>query len=290
MTRIGTIDIGPCDVFFGALGAEVPMGYTQGGVKLNFDTQSTDVEVDQETEPVLINITKRPITITCPFAEYTLEHMHTALPGSKLFTNAATLTTNIAGDNNDMVFTAKVNAAYAGPGNDRAIAYLNPGALTANCSVAVVPDDSQNRVTINVTLKHDGTNIIATAAEVKAAIEASPEAAALVSIAYANSDTGAGIMTAMDATPLAGGKQLLVLESASNERLITLARGLRLHPTGRATADVSMDMYFPVAAPMGQMDITHDKENPKLINVVFRPFPDSNKRVMYMGDRTTVES
>lgn len=290
MTRIGTIDIGPCDVFFGVAGSEIPMGYTQGGVKLNFDTQSTDVEVDQETEPVLINITKRPITITCPFAEYTLEHLHTALPGSKLFTNAATLTTSLAGENNDLVFTAKVAAAFAGPGNDRAIAYLNPGALTAACAAEVVSDDSQNRVTINVTLKHDGTSITATAADVKAAIEANADAAALVSVANAAENTGVGVVTAMAATLLASGKQLLVLESASNERLISLARALKLHPTNRAISDVSMDMYFPVAAPMGQMDVTHDKENPKLVNIIFRPFPDSNKRVMYMGDRTTVES
>ena len=130
------IDIGPCWVKFGAQGSEVDMGYTSGGVRINVDTQTTDVEVDQETEPVMSNITSRPTTVTCPFAHFNAETLKAALPGSLLYYNAATLSTVLAGDNNDLVFTAKTGAR-PGPGNDIAVEYLNPGASTAACSVAV---------------------------------------------------------------------------------------------------------------------------------------------------------
>lgn len=288
--NIKYMSIGPCHVLFGTSGAEVDLGWTQGNVKVGVDTQLTEIEVDQETDPVMVNITKRPVSVTCPFAHYTLELLNLALPGSTLFTNAATLTTNLTGDNNDIVFTAKTGGSRSGPGNDIAIRYINPGATTVACTVAVSElTDALKTQEIAVTLKHDGTSITALASDVKTAIENSAAAAALVTMAYANSDTGAGVVTAMASTSLTGGKQKLAVTSAANERLTDYAKSLKLHPTDRDDDDHSMDLWFPSAVAVGKLELTYEKVNPKLISIEFRPFPGSDGRTWIAGDPTTTE-
>ena len=284
MPDIQHVDIGPCWVKFGTLGSETNLGWTKGGVKLAVDTQTTEIEVDQETDPVKTNITKRPITVSAPLAEFTLEVLGFALPGSTLYTNKATLTTNLTGENNDLVFTAKTGGDNRGPGNDISIQYVNPAALTAACSVTVT------KKAIAVTLKHDGTNITATASEVKTAIENSTAAAALVTVANAAENTGAGVVTAMAATFLTGGKQKLVVESAANEDLNDYANSLILHPTNREDADKSMDVWFPAAIPVGKFDVTYEKENPKIITLEFKAFPDTSGKTLVIGDTTTTEA
>jgi len=288
--NIKYMSIGPCHVLFGTSGSEVDLGWTQGNVKVGVDTQLTEIEVDQETDPVMVNITKRPVSVTCPFAHYTLELLNLALPGSTLFTNKATLTTNLTGENNDLVFTAKTGGARIGPGNDIAVRYINPGATTVACTVAVSElTDALKTQEIAVTLKHDGTDITALASDVKTAIENSAAAAALVTVAYAGSDTGAGVVTAMASTNLTGGKQKLAVTSAANERLTDYAKSLKLHPTDRDDDDHSMDLWFPSAVAVGKLELTYEKVNPKLISIEFRPFPGSDGRTWIAGDPTTTE-
>ena len=108
----------------------------------------------------------------------------------------ASLSTTLVGANNDLVFTAKASGVV---GNSITITYVNPGAA-GNISCAVVGTN------ITVTLGNSAVPAInSTAGEVKAIIEATPAAHALVSVAYAGTDTGAGIVTALAKTALAGG-------------------------------------------------------------------------------------
>lgn len=109
--------------------------------------------------------------------------------------SAATLTTALAGANNDMVFTAKSTGTG---GNAITIAYIDPGEETATESVVVVGS------AIAVTLRSVSTDL-STAAQVKTAIEAAAPAHALVSIANSGGDTGAGEVIALTATALSGG-------------------------------------------------------------------------------------
>lgn len=107
----------------------------------------------------------------------------------------AWLTTALTGNNNDLVFTA--TAAGTG-GNSTTIKYTDPGMETATESVAVVG------TAIDVTLRNV-SGILSTAAQVKIAIDGTPLAAALVTVANAPGNDGSGSVIAMAATNLAGG-------------------------------------------------------------------------------------
>jgi hypothetical protein len=108
---------------------------------------------------------------------------------------AATLSTNLAGANNDLVFTAQV-AGVAG--NSISIAYVDPGVETASETVAV------SGRSITVTLR-SVSSVLSTATQVKAAIEANASAVALVSVANKAANDGTGSVIAMAAAVLASG-------------------------------------------------------------------------------------
>lgn len=108
---------------------------------------------------------------------------------------AASLTTNLAGANNDLVFTAVTKGA---DGDGITIAYVDPG-QDAELSVVV------EGTAIIVNLASSTGSITSTANDIKAQIE-SGEAATLVGVALADENTGEGVVTAMAATPLAGGQ------------------------------------------------------------------------------------
>lgn len=109
----------------------------------------------------------------------------------------ATLSTNLDGDNNDLKFTSKLKGHF---GNTIKVAYVDPDAANAKLAVTV------SGTTITVSLA-TGANkaITSTASDVKAAIEAVPAAAALVSVANVAGNSGAGVVAAMAATALANG-------------------------------------------------------------------------------------
>jgi hypothetical protein len=110
---------------------------------------------------------------------------------------AATLTTDLAGDDNDMVYTAKTPGAG---GNDITVAYVDPEAANQSLAVGVAGS------AITVDLATDGDELItSTAAQIKTAIEASGAANALVSLANAGGNDGSGKVTAMAAANLTGG-------------------------------------------------------------------------------------
>lgn len=126
-------------------------------------------------------------------------------PGSPLYCSdaantaavAASLTTALAGANNDLKFTAKT--AGTG-GNAITVAYIDPSANDAVLAISVVG----SAITVNLATSSEGA-ITSTAADILAAIEADEEASALVTVTNAGSDTGAGVVTALAAASLTGG-------------------------------------------------------------------------------------
>lgn len=109
----------------------------------------------------------------------------------------ATLTTALAGADNDLVFTA-VDAGD--DGNDITVTYTDPSGNSQPLVVSVSGSD------IDVSVETDGGGaLISTAAEVQAAIEAKAEAAALVTVANSGSDDGSGAVIAMATANLSGG-------------------------------------------------------------------------------------
>ena len=130
------------------------------------------------------------LTTACP--ERTVLHVTNTEQEAK-----ATLSTDLAGNNNDLKFTAKLKGHF---GNTIKIAYVDPDAANAKLAVTV----SGTTITVSLATGADKA-ITSTAANVKAAIEAVPAAAALVSVANVAGNSGEGVVAAMAATALANG-------------------------------------------------------------------------------------
>ncbi|MBP9897468.1 MAG: hypothetical protein KBF28_03790 [Gemmatimonadales bacterium] len=120
-----------------------------------------------------------------------------AFDGEQGPSTAAVLSTNLAGANNDLDITAVTAGA---DGNDITVAYIDPGANNAALSVSV----TGTAITVNLATGGGGA-ITSTAADVDAAIDALPAAAALVTPANKAANDGSGVVIAMAAAPLVGG-------------------------------------------------------------------------------------
>lgn len=121
----------------------------------------------------------------------------------------ATLTTSLAGINNDLVFTsvAKNDAA-----NNISIKYTDPYASNRVLSVSVTGN------AINVLLGTNSTGTITTTAtQIKSAIAANPTASALVTVVNADGNDGSGVVKAMAQTNLAGGTVGLYSDTMASE-------------------------------------------------------------------------
>ena len=83
--------IGSCKVYFTpneTSATEMNLGYTSGGVSFGATTETQEIMVDQLKTPVDETITKRTITVTCPFARFDLDNFKLAFPGSSIVTDA----------------------------------------------------------------------------------------------------------------------------------------------------------------------------------------------------------
>jgi len=144
----------------------------------------------------------------------------------------ATLTTDLADDHNDLVYTAVTGG---GQGNHISVQYIDPGADNSPLDVDVV--DSA----IKVYLATDGSGTITTTAgDISAAIAAHPVASTLVTVTNAASNNGTGVVTAMDTTYLSGGSgaDVTTPDGATNSRLWTFV------PTMDADDLDSLTLYW----------------------------------------------
>jgi hypothetical protein len=110
----------------------------------------------------------------------------------------ASLTTALAGTNNDLVFTSKWNA-----GKPISVVYLDPGAVA--CAGYVEGQDNGDSGLIVVVLKRTAGAITMTGNEVIAAIRANPVANSLVGVDNAAANDGTGAVIALALTALSGG-------------------------------------------------------------------------------------
>lgn len=131
----------------------------------------------------------------------------TLVPITEITPPKATLTTACSGSNNDLKFTARRGGPW---GNNIEVAYIVSGASTP-LSVVV----AGFLITVNVATT-SGSAAASTASEILAAIEASPDAAALVEVELKSGDTGAGVVAAFSAAALTGGQYGTTLPSAVN--------------------------------------------------------------------------
>lgn len=118
------------------------------------------------------------------------------IPTTDLAPTKATLTTALAGANDDLTYTAKTG----GPsGNSLRVQYVVAGASTP-LSIVVRGFD----IIVNVATS-GASAATSTAAQVKAALEANADAMRLVTVTYPAGNDGTGVVSALAATALAGG-------------------------------------------------------------------------------------
>lgn len=159
----------------------------------------------------------------------------------------ATLTTALAGTNNDLTFTA----LNGGPGgNDITIEYVVSGTNTAlACTV------KGTAISVAVATNGGGT-ATSTASEVLSKISATSDAVALVTVALASSNDGTGVVAALSPTALSGGKLGVAQPSqtvsdATNDHYFTGNDGLILLEVQNSDAS-SQDVrvqFAPGVAP-----------------------------------------
>lgn len=154
---------------------------------------------------------------------------------------AATLTTVLAGLNNDLLYTAVVTGTS---GNAITITYTNDG-LNIVLSVTVAGS------AITVHLATDGGGVItSTAANVDAEIAVTPAANALVTVVNAAGNDGTGLVTVLAATPLTGGVDGIDAE-------IFLGKWAFISGDGtKATGDVFFRYFIPLQIYYQDLDMT----------------------------------
>ena len=113
----------------------------------------------------------------------------------------ATLSTNLSGSNNDLTYTARERGTA---GNSIRVRYVVSGNNTA-LSVSVSGSD----ITVNSATDGGGA-ATSTAAQVKAAIEASSAADLLVTVANKTGNDGTGVIAALSYTALASGADYVI--------------------------------------------------------------------------------
>ena len=59
-------------------------GWTQGGITISGSSETTGVEVDQETDPIINVITGTTTEITVPFTQWNFRNLQLAFPGSEI--------------------------------------------------------------------------------------------------------------------------------------------------------------------------------------------------------------
>ena len=128
---------------------------------------------------------------------------------------AADLETALVGNDNDLAFTAQTPGTG---GNAITITYADPGGNDQLLGVAVAGND----ITVNLATGAGGA-ITSTALQVKGAIENDVAANALVDVALKGADTGAGVVTALAQTPLAGGSDGGTITSTAAQIAAVLA-------------------------------------------------------------------
>jgi len=124
-------------------------------------------------------------------------------------TSRATLTTALAGANNDITYVAKTGGTA---GNSIRVTYVVSGGTVAR-SITVAGND----ITVNLATTTGAVNATETATNIAAAVNANGSASALVFAEVAAGNDGTGVLSAMAFTNLAGGAALAERSVGGNQ-------------------------------------------------------------------------
>ncbi len=242
------------DVDDAPAGGWVALGDTEGGVKAKHSQSIELLRTDQSTGPVKAIRSEEMLEISTNLAHLTLENfaylLNRVTVGTSYGDSAATLTTALAGANNDLLFTAQT-AGEAG--NDIRIRYVVAGLGTA-LSVAVVGND----ITVNVATDGGGA-ATSTAAQVDAALAASGPTNALIAAANAPANDGTGVVVAFDYTNLASGadaKDITLYQGMDATTFALLVRG----PSPYGDFELQYEVPFVVQTDEPEAEFVRDNK------------------------------
>lgn len=142
--------------------------------------------------------------------------------------NHAFLTTALTGANNDLTFSA---VGTGDTGDVVSVTYVDPAGNNAVEGVVVVGND----ITVNLATGSGGA-ITSTGSTILASIQASAPASALVTVALAVGNSGAGAVTAMTKTNLAGGDIVVNLATGSGGAITSTASQVKAGVEANAAA------------------------------------------------------
>lgn len=261
------VKLGVCRLYYG--GAD--LGLTKGGVEVSVATETHAVQVDQYGNTDINDyIMGRTTKVKAPLAETTLRNLVAIMPGAALVTDGVQATASCT--------WADIPAANA-------TITINGTALTFKAAPAAATD-----VKLGADLASTMANLAAainrnllapTVGNVSAVVNAGSTGVNLTvndpgtagnAITLASS-TG----TVSDAT-FAGGvnetKARVEVSTGAGTDLLSLAKGLRLHPVNRADTDFTDDVTVYKAAAPGALQFAFKLDSELIYEAEFTGYPD----------------
>jgi len=267
------VKMGVCNVLFDG----VDLGFTKGGVEVEVQTSTHEVNVDQFGEtPIGEIIMGRTVSAKVPMAETTLENLVAIMPGSELISDgvkaSATVTFSTAvpvtGDKlviAGQTFTFKT--APAGDGEMAIPADIN-GAAAALAAAINAQTDFAYKASANAAV------VTITASEMGVAGNAS------ITKTFT---TAANVTT----TNLTGGvdptKAKVVVSNGVGVNLLQVAKTLVLRPRGTNGED---DFTIHRAACPGALNFAYNFDNERVYSADFKGYVLSDGTLFTVGDVT----
>ena len=274
------VKLGVCQVIFDG----VDLGYTQGGVEVSVKTDTHKVNVDQFGKTTINEyVMGREVTAKVPLAETTLDNMVAIMPGAVMTstggaaaTGTITLTAVPANLDtftlNGSVFTVKT--AATGP-LDIAVASLGGTVTTAAAALAAAWNASTD-VGIAAASYASAAGVV-TVTYGNQLIYGLTGQKAVEGNAFTLAKTGTG--AAVSGATLTGGTDVTAksvsVPTGIGTDLLSIAKELRFHPTGKAATDKSEDFVIPLAATAGALSFAYKLENERVYNVDFQGYPNA---------------
>jgi len=269
-TSTKNVKLGVCKIFFDS----VDLGLTQGGVEVTVTTETHRVEVDQFGKTAINEtIMGRALSVKAPLAETTLRNMVATMPGASLVSDGASalggvtftadpIATNVvtlAGQAFTFQATKPSAIGQVQVGANRAASIQN---LIYAINLAGLRQDLGG---IRASLNTQGTGI-------KLEVIDPGTAGNAITLAV----TGA-TMTASGATFTGGLNETrarVEVTSGVGVDLLSIAKPLRLHPSGKADNDFSDDFYVYQAATPGALTYAYKIDAERVYNIEFTGYPD----------------
>jgi hypothetical protein len=133
------INLGACEVYWGAtVDDTTSLGYTDAATEISFETETQDVEVQQEDAPVDVLITSQKVSVKVPMKELDIDRMASLLPGASVITDAVDPTSK------RLVVTGAAGGTLASSAKKLTIVPKSGNALFTVVITAAVPKPSLN--------------------------------------------------------------------------------------------------------------------------------------------------